>query len=345
LRLYERRTLTDQIIAGAAIGLAIGTKYYLGTLVAVLVTVDLLILWRQRTANAWIRAGAGLFAAALAFALSTPYFLLDYAGASKSLGVQLRTAHPGADGLSPTGNFLWYLRVALPHTLSWPQAYAAALGIALLLWRRTPQALLLLLFSALFLIGISRHGLHWERWLIPICPVMALFAASALETTVSCVATLLRFPRVAQSGLMALGGVLLVAQPAHDVVWLDQRYARLSTYVLARVWVEEHLPAGSRLAYEWETLPPPITKKLAEVPVSYLSVRGTLDSYTSRGIRYVVTSSAWYDYYPANAAQYPAQAAFYQQLLSEGRLLHTVEPSGNEGPAIRIYEIGAPPAG
>ena len=341
LRLYERRMLADQIFAGAAIGLAIASKYYLGTLVGVLVVVDLLIWWRQRTARVWIGAAAGLFAVALAFALSTPYFLLDYATASKSLQVQLRTAHPGADGLSPTGNLLWYLSFALPNTLSWPQTAAAVVGIALLLWRRTPQALLLLLFSVLFVIGISRHGLHWQRWLIPICPVLALFAASALEMTAARVAALLRLPRTAQLGLIALGAVLLVAQPARQVIALDRRYARLSTYVLARQWVEEHLPAGSRMAYEWETLPPPLTKKLTEIPMSYLSVRQTLDYYSSHGVRFLVTSSVWYAYYPANAAQYPAQAAFYQQLLSEGHLLHTVESSGNEGPEIRIYEIGS----
>src|SRR5262249_45652834 len=46
LRLLDRPGATNQLLAGAAIGLAIGTKYYLATLVPVLAVVDGFILRR-----------------------------------------------------------------------------------------------------------------------------------------------------------------------------------------------------------------------------------------------------------------------------------------------------------
>ena len=51
LRLYRRPNTTHQLITGAAIGLAIGTKYYLGTLVAPLLVVDATVWWRTEDAT------------------------------------------------------------------------------------------------------------------------------------------------------------------------------------------------------------------------------------------------------------------------------------------------------
>lgn len=360
LRLYRRLNLANQLVTGAAIGLAIGTKYYLGTLVAVLVAVDAILIWRQRSLSnvppaVWWQMGIGLLAVPLAFAVSTPYFFIEVARVRGDLTHNLAAQHVGADGLSRLGNLYWYLTVALPDSFAWPQRIAVAVGMGWALWERRVPHLLLAVFCAAFLMGISVSSLHWARWLVPVLPVFAIFSAHGLTASAAYVSRRLRLPPMAHAGLVAAAVLLCVRQPVSELVRMDQLSAGPSTSVLARMWVEENLPVGSAIAYEWDTLPPPLKpdplgpgtwinrnngRNLSEISMSKLSVRGTLSFYTRRGYHYLVTSSIMYVNYPAMPEQYPAEAAFYKNLLTSGQLLHQVDPSpSTQGSQIRIYEV------
>jgi len=82
-------------------------------------------------------------------------------------------------------------------------------------------------------------------------------------------------------------------------------------------------------------------RELTELSMSKLSVRGSLDYYRRLGYRYVVTSVLMYNVYPRDPEHYPAEAAFYRDLLANGRLLQQVDPSSDrQGLEIRIYDIG-----
>lgn len=360
LRLLERPTLRNQLFAGGAIGLAIGTKYYLGTLVAVLATVDAAIVWRDwagtRRWRPTIQACAlGFAGIALGFAGSTPYCLLDYSTALQSIHVELRSAHIGADGLSPLGNLRWYMVFALPSMVSWYQLAPAAIGLARALWQQRPQQLILLLFVVVFLGSISMHALHWVRWLIPILPVFALLVASGMELVVTELAASLHLPQSMQRALLVAGASLLTAPLVARLVQLNQLYSHPSTGVVARQWVETHIPPGAHIAWEWSTLPMPLKSdrinmgifrnttdgtNLVELVMAKVADRGSLEAYVQDGYRYVVTAGESYDFYPANRARYPAEGAFYESLLTRGRLLYEVGPGAMRGGGwIRVYEL------
>jgi hypothetical protein len=360
LRLLERPSIRNQVITGGVIGLAIGTKYPLGTLGATLLIADAMILWQlraqpqQRTAAA-LQAIVGLAAVPAAFLLSTPYLFFDFATVMKEIGINLSQPHFGADGLSPFGNLSWYLTGALPSSLNWPQRIAALVGMALVVWRRRFPQILLLAFAAIFLCGISVSSLHWVRWLIPVLPVFALFAAHGLETSVTFLSARLSVPRLARAAALVCLVALMAVEPLRQIVQTNQLRMNPSTYVLARQWVETNLPAGAHVAYEWNTLPPPRTHGLVglgtfrnqegghdlfEFAISRLSKVKTLDYYSTNKYHYLVTSKLMYGNYPTDPGRFPVEAAFYTALLTKGRLLHQVDPSpAHEGDEIRIYEI------
>jgi hypothetical protein len=359
LRLFERPSVRNQLLAGVAIGLAIGTKYPLGTLVAVLVAVDAAIVWSLRSCAGMVQpallgCAVGFAGVALGFAGSTPYFFLDHAAALRTLNVELRTTHVGADGLAPLGNLSWYLSAALPAAISWAQMVPAAVGVARAGVTRRSQQLLLLVFVAVFLAGISLHALHWGRWLIPILPVFALFAASGLEWVSERFLKRLGLPRAVPHVFACVAG--LVALPStYRVMQLDRLHTSPSTAVLAQQWIEEHLPADSHLAFEAGTLPLPLQserinlgvfrnttggRNFIEMGMVKLATRGSLEYYARLGYRYLVTTNEYYEYYPANRHLYTAEAAFYEALLTRGRLLHEIRPSTmHQGATIRIYQI------
>jgi hypothetical protein len=190
LRVLREPTLRNHALAGAAIGLAVSTKYYLGLLAGLLIAVDFMVMWRRRQQGpqallATMRgvALAGLVAV-FTFALTTPFFFLDLSAARANLGSELRSTHLGADGLTPLGNLRYYLTEAIPQELTLGRAALMLVGAALCLLRpRRAESLFLLGFAVCYLVAISLISpLHWARWIFPALPVLYLLAGCALDS-------------------------------------------------------------------------------------------------------------------------------------------------------------------
>lgn len=344
-RLYAWQAIGKHIMAGLAIGLSIATRYFMATLVPVLLVIDGLILWsrslRPRKAD-WLGISAGLLVVIVAFALSTPYFFLDFPTALRDLSVEARSTHLGADGLSRAGNLVFYVTVAIPLSITWPLAILAAAGVVLAVRKRKPQQVVLLGFLAVFLVGISLSPLHWVRWSIQILPPLVLFAAHALDAAFVLLSTRLRLTLAARRGLMLSMLLLVSVWPAYQLILMDIRQANPSTRILAREWIASNLPASSKIAQEAYTAPLAGTGFVV-FETSSLAERRTLDDYRRDGYRYLVVSSAMYDRYMAEPDRYPTQVAFYRTLFSTAPLLQQFEPSATRGgPVVRIYKLRRP---
>ena len=296
LRLYDRPSTGNHILAGLAIGLSVATRYFLVALIPILLAVDGLIAWRQtiqagRLRFPWLGAMAGLLAAAASFALSAPFFFLDFSTAFQSLGLEARSTHLGADGLSPLGNLWWYLVKAIPLSISWPLAMLAIAGVLLVIWNRRPKQNLLLGFVLMFLAGISLSHLHWQRWIIQILPLLALFAAYALEVAVTHLAIRWRLTSRATRGLWVAAVLAVSVRPVSQLLLFDIQQVNRSTRILAREWMLDHLPEGSRIAQEWYTAPL-IGAQFDVQERPSLAEDRVLEDYRRDDYRYLVTSSA-----------------------------------------------------
>jgi hypothetical protein len=283
----------NQLLAGAAIGLAVSSRYFMLALLPALAVVDLVRLTRGRSRGVPAGKAAlgtlaiGPLAALAAFALTTPFLVMDLGRAIPSLLFEARTAHLGADGLSPLGNLLWYAQHGLAEAMTWPLVVLAALGIgrALLGLRRPggPSAgraagraavdprsaappgspgspdpaapLVLLAFVLALVVLISLPALHWARWLIQALPVLALFAADAVLAAADGLAGRLRSGPRARRAILAAGLAAALGTALWQVAWTDLRLARPSTRQQARAWLLSNLPAGSRVGLEWWTAP------------------------------------------------------------------------------------------
>jgi 4-amino-4-deoxy-L-arabinose transferase-like glycosyltransferase len=348
LRVYEHPSTRNQVVAGLALGLSIASKYYLVALIPVLLAVDGLILWRESShahglRKTWPGVVAGLVAVPVVFVLSTPYLVLDFATALRDARAEMRPYHLGSDGLSPPENVLWYLSIAFPRNLGWPRMVLATLGMVLAVWWRRSRQMLLAGFVIVFWVGISLSSLHWERWIFPVLPVLALFAAGAVVTLVEYLSERLRFNPSVQRALIGAAVVLISVWPAYRLIMLDIRLAKPSTRVLAREWIVRNLPPGSRIVLEKYSAPLYGTDFDAQ-EYGLLGASGyTLDDAYRFGIRYAVVSSAVYSRFMAEPDHYPSEVAFYQTLFEKGHLLQEFVPSATRGgPIIRIYELPGP---
>ncbi|MCB0017629.1 MAG: phospholipid carrier-dependent glycosyltransferase, partial [Anaerolineales bacterium] len=134
------------MVVGLVIGMAIASKYYLATLLALPAGLICLRAWQGRSPDWVARRPLGelallLLLAAAGLGLVHPYFYLDFPTTMRVLLFEARTVHPGADGLGPAGNFFWYLGVALPANLSIWQLAIGLFGVSWAVYRRRAEPL------------------------------------------------------------------------------------------------------------------------------------------------------------------------------------------------------------
>jgi hypothetical protein len=268
---------------------------------------------------------------------------LDFSTAVTNLASEARTTHLGADGLTPLGNLNWYVRHVIPSAMTYPQVVLLLGGIALAARRGPFAARLVLGFGVMYVVGISLLALHWARWVIEVLPLAALLAAYALADLVAWVGARLVLGLHVQSALLALGAVLLSIWPAYDLVVFDRRQLQPSTRVVARMWMVEHLPPGSRIAQDRFGAALAGTSFSAE-EFPALSAGHRLEEYASR-YDYVVASNLTYGRYLAEPGRYREEVEFYEALFAHGLLVQEIGPSETrDGPVIRIYAMRPPPA-
>ncbi|MGQ9503262.1 MAG: hypothetical protein ACUVSB_14525, partial [Anaerolineae bacterium] len=235
------------------------------------------------------------------------------------------------------------LTVAIPATLTWPQTALALIGAAAIVIRRSVHQLLLLGLVIIFLLLISLSYLHWQRWIIPVLPVLALVVASPLESSARFLASHLSGWKrgIAENSLLAAVVLAVSLLPLYEVCRSNIRQSNYSTRVLAHEWILSNLPADSLIAKE--AYAAPLTKGGFGLVTERFSLATgyRLEDYLLDGYHYLVVSSWIYNRFLRSPERYPAEVGFYQELFSRGRLVRAFEPLGDHrpGPTIRVYDI------
>lgn len=340
LRPAGSTTWRGQALTGVAIGLAIASRYFMVVL-AVPYVAHVIVTSRMQPARWLAGCAIGGTACLVAFAATTPYFFLDFDRAWADIKVEARDTHPGADGLSRPENAWWYLATAGPASTGWPQWLFAFAGAAWCVGTRRRGPLTLALLPFLFIGTISLSALHWQRWLIPILPWIACLAAAAAWFSLQ------RLRRLAPGWMAAVvaASVILIpiGWPAWTAATSSISRARTTTRVLAREWIIDNLPPGTRITQEWYGAALTETGFVVTEIHDIGSAPGGPLGLFEDGADYLVVSSDMYDRYFREPGRYERQLAVYNGLFTEGDLVARFTPSWfRTGPDIRIYEAPTP---
>ena len=334
--------------AGAAVGLAASAKYP-GVLLALPVVV---VGWRE-----WRRLAVAAALAVVAFALTSPFVLLNAAAAWTDLRRVQRLAADGWLGFEhdlPTPlaflDRLWeslgpFLVVALAglglalaelvlkhHKLrrpaaSPPRASGAAGRDGLVLNQhnlaRARADLALVVFGLVWFAQLLTIEAHFDRYVLPLVPVLGALAGRVRP-------------------LVPLSLALLVVPLAWSVGEVRQ-LTRTDTRLVAHAWIGENVPPGVSFATESSTPPVDPRPTLAlRLPGPGFATDPNRDvgRLRARGVEYVLVSGAVADRVLAAAGHYPAEARFYRQLEREAeRVLHVVPGEGLAGPWVALYRL------
>jgi hypothetical protein len=296
-----------------------------------------------------VRSAGAVALSGATFLLSTPYFLLDFAQARRDLDAEANTPHAVADGLSPIGNFWWYVRDAVPGAITWALFVAALVGLALVLvQRQKPDQLLVAAFCVLYLVGISASKWHWERWTVQVLPVLLVFAAWTIDRLGTFARA--RTPSALRADIVVplVLVILFVFRPVGELID-DARFLRQpSTWRLARNWLGENVPAGGQVVYARQLFNvkwPEIPRLGGGIEEDFaLDPTRTLASYRAAGTDYIVTRGAEPFDYMTKPREYPREAVFFQELACTTRLVALIPAADDRvGPSIAVYRIDRAP--
>ena len=252
LDLYRRGGIREYLLSGLVSGLATSTKYNAGALCFSIVIAHLLREPRPGWSG-WRRPlDPRLLAAALTmvagFIIGSPYALIDWPAFVDSfrqpVGMLLgEYGVHGARDYGPYGTGWAYHAVfSFRYGLGPVMEILALVGLLWAIVQRRAVEILLLSFLIQFaFLGNGRW--IFARYVIPLVPVMMIFAAAVLLRLSSLVKGRVIGPAVV-CGIV----VLALAQPLYGIVRFDRLLLQEDTRLQAAAWIRENIPDGSVIA-------------------------------------------------------------------------------------------------
>ncbi len=341
LLLYERGTWWSALGAGAAVGVAAGTKYLAAPMVLV---IALAVLLRMVERHESIRRGTALLlGAALAclagLLVTNPYLVLE---ADVALGqITGQSSHAATAKLGQGGTPWLYYPQSLLWGLGVVPVLCALVGLVAAFRSSPARCLLLVTFPVVLYVYLSTQERFFGRWLLPAYPAVAILAGYGMVRVGRWWQHRLRAASATPpTWPLAVVAVIALAQPLVDSVRNDVVLAHTDTRLLARSWIHEHVP-DRRIVVE-----PSVPRgyladgRFETYPVSrpYQSYQARLrpelvDSYRRGGFCWVLVNSHQRE--RGRAAGLPGADAYYDRLERESELWTTISP----------YRPGARPPG
>lgn len=367
LRMMESPTTKNYVIAGLTIGMAASTKYTGAILILALVAAHLLGRWRPlKTGGRRLPSHAlplvGLLVAVVAFAATSPYAFLDFRAFQHDLSLERVHMQIGHFGMGAESSPVFYSKALVNDLVGWPLAVLGVAGLIFFVFLRIRrEAVVLAAFAFPYVLAVSMWSMHADRYLLPVIPVIILFAAAMIEYLLDFLRSR-QVSRLLRAGVTALV-LIVVAVPA--VFGHARRVQALKSdpRTVAREWIEANIPNGSYIvteAYGPELfaagsllqIQPEAREKLllalSDRPIYPIHV---LQMYQGRAERsavyydlglygnadYFITSSAVRSRYERDPERFPHQIAFYEKLDDKFARLKEFRKTSGSGPTQIIY--------
>jgi len=243
---YQQAKTWQYILAGICIGLTASSKYNGALIVFPLLLAH--FFHHGRSALKKRNLYLALLMCIMGFLATTPYSLMDFHKFIADLKFEAKhyaTGHAGMEG----GVLKWYLRYM------WLSAGIVYIFAALEIFRgiivRNKELILLSIFPIVYFVFINSFVVRNERTFLPLTPFLFLLAASFLTTLIHMASK----PGVKPLKKWVVSGIVILAaaglcQPAAKTVWQTLRLTMPNSRETARVWINNNLEAGAKIAIE-----------------------------------------------------------------------------------------------
>lgn len=341
-RIYlEGPRLRYYILNGIFIGCAVGTKYAPFFLVLPLIYAHLChrsFSLKSLFDRELLIAGAIV---PVAFLCTTPYALLDHHTFLAYMKTQQKAYSQGHVGFeSDVTSYTYYLTV-LADSIGHVLCIMAGLGSAIMFVRERRTLWLLLLFPLPYFLLLGSYKTHFARNVMCIVPFLALLAGYGTAQTLAYIKS--RFPlRQARTAAIVIVILSLGYGIYGQIAYSLHRSRQLTlpdTRWLAKMWIDDNLPPGTKIGREFYT-PPIDDEKFQVVELGYFGLISMGPERHGEGFDYYIASSGDYQRFFSEEYRYPLQAEYYRKLFSQCSLLMEWKPEGEKsvGPVIKLLQ-------
>lgn len=283
----------------------------------------------------------------IGFFIFAPFVILDFRHALKGMLFIARQVGLGKERLPGIQNHLWYLKKPLQGGIGglFFEIFAG-LGLCFALLRRSYKKYLFLVFPILYFLIVGGTGSSKiDRWIIILLPFEAILFGVGFYGVYKLFIQIEEF-----SGhklkVLSLFAIALIYASKPTVIHDIERaisLTRLDTRIIAKDWIENNLPSGSKIVYDEEggphfhvnprgnfTLINMRLKKIVSQPLSY---------YRKRGVDYIIISVPGIKGFYNEPSKYVKEILRYEELKNETKLIKRFGSRQDPGPKIEIYKL------
>lgn len=237
----HRATTRDSMLAGAACGVAFSTHYYCVFLAIPLAFVVFMSRRMEGMAVVLRQLAVAALASALVFVVLSPFILLDPITAWRDIVGNRQIVVDRAVASGAFAPALRYAEMLWTDSAGQPVVFLGIVGALWMLVAAPARALLLLAFPIPFLLFIANTA-PASRYLNPVLPFMALFAAWCLSSIVA------RFR--ARSWMFWTLVIASAAAPLAASIRTGLFFRQEDTRTLAQRYIETEIPPGTTVAIQ-----------------------------------------------------------------------------------------------
>ena len=250
LRVIVRGRQSDSLWAGVFTGLAMGTKYPAGAVLAGMAVAHIGVRY-QEGRSLWrvfrdIRPYITLITALLTFVCVTPYLLLDWEQTQKDFTYQRGFLENGVGNTYSGWGWGWYLLRAVPDSVGPELAIVFAACLVWGLVRPRPGTWSLFAFMLVASLGITSSRYTFYRYVMIPLPALALFFGMTVGDAFAFLRK--RLPPRAAAATVSLAVILMLVPATIRDYKLNRLLGRRDTRTMAREWIVENIPAGAPIA-------------------------------------------------------------------------------------------------
>ncbi len=330
LLVLKQGKLRYYILAGISIGLATSCKYN-----GAVIGLALLLAHVFRHGKASFRAWGiyvSILCIAATFLATTPYALLDF---SKFMAdVKFESIHYASGHFGMEGNTLiWYL------TFLWQNGsiiFILAMAAIIYAFFHRSKEIILLSVTALAYFGfISSFAVRNDRTILPLIPFLLILAASFLGRILEKSRELrLINARKAATLILTCVSITAVILPLNTTIEDAFYLTRRDNREIARRWIVETLPRGSKIAIE--AFSPFINPALFSIEGYLRIIDHDLKWYKENQFDYLVFSQGMYGRFFKEPERYPTQIKKYEAFFTQVDLVKKFPDKNFE---ILVYKL------
>lgn len=304
-------TTKSYILAGMVSGIAVATKYNVGIIVIPFLTAYLLKQHYKEAKGRW-RFFIFFIFCLIGFYIGCPWIILDTKMFFKGFMTTLLYSKQSWLGCSAESSYIQFLK-----TLLWGYGVVPCLFWAIgsaFLAREKQAFLLLMIFPFTYYILLGASKLYFVRFAIPLIPFLCIASAYGIAHSSD------YFSKFKKNRVIIFLTLIATLQGFIFSVRHNYLIGKIDTRIIARDWVRENIPSGSKILTEGYS--PNLKDFVMDGSVkSYIFKEVWTDlpkknirDYIGEGYEFIVTSDFVRKRYTADKERYPIESNFYSAL-------------------------------